>query len=156
NSINDSNPNDANRPFEANIGDRLNDAGVSWKWYSGGWNAAVNMERAYASGDATKIAAAKAPFNDVNNPLNLFQWHHQPLAYFDNFARLSAGGLAHLQDEQNFYNDLGSGNLPEVSFIKPLGPDNEHPGYASLLQGQQHVADIVHAVQNSPEWMNTA
>ena len=30
-----------------------------------------------------------------------------------------------------------------MSFIKPLGPDNEHPGYAALLRGQRHVADLV-------------
>jgi Ca2+-binding RTX toxin-like protein len=63
---------------------------------------------------------------------------------------------AHLQDELNFFDDLSNGNLPAVSFIKPVGPDNEHPGYADVLQGQQHVADIVHAVQNSPDWARTA
>ena len=96
-----------------------------------------------------------------------FQWHHQPLAYYDNFAPwikdpntgqmvqnpLSA---AHLQDETNFFTDLSGGNLPAVSFIKPVGENNEHPGYADLLTGQQHVADIVHAVQNSPDWAHTA
>jgi phospholipase C len=154
-SINDSNPDDPNRPYEPNIGDRLDGAGVSWKWYSGGWDAAVALQRAYQNGDPTQIAAAKAPFA-AGGPDNLFQWHHQPFAYFDNYAPLSPGGLAHLQDENNFFADLSAGALPAVSFIKPLGPDNEHPGYASLLQGQQHVADIVHAVQNSPDWEHTA
>jgi acid phosphatase len=37
--------------------------------------------------------------------------------------------------------------LPPVSFIKPLGPNNEHPGYADLVTGQQHVA-----VQKSEIW----
>jgi phospholipase C len=156
NSINDSNPSDPNRPFEQNIGDVLDNAGVGWKWYSGGWNAAVNLQLAYQSGNAAQIAAAKAPFNDPTNPLSLFQWHHQPFAYFDNFSPLSPGGLAHLQDENNFFTDLASGNLPSVSFIKQLGPDNEHPGYTNLLLGQQSTADIVHAIQNSPQWANTA
>ena len=40
-------------------------------------------------------------------------------------------------------------------FIKALGPDNEHPGYAGLLQGQQHVADLVSAVKSSEYWENT-
>jgi phospholipase C len=155
-SINDSNPSDPNRPYEPNIGDRLDAAGVSWKWYSGGWDAAVNLQRAYQSGDPAQIAAAQAPFNDPNNPLSLFQWHHQPFAYFDNYAPLSPGGLAHLQDENNFFADLSGGNLPAVSFIKALGPENEHPGYTDLLLGQQHVADIVHAIQNSPDWASTA
>src|SRR5262249_2100176 len=52
--------------------------------------------------------------------------------------------------------DLAGGNLPAVSFIKPLGPNNEHPGYADLLTGQQHVAGIVQAIQNSPAWAHTA
>src|SRR5262249_20296294 len=52
--------------------------------------------------------------------------------------------------------DLAAGNLPSVSFIKQEGPDNEHPGYASLLQGQQATADIVRAVHNSPDWAHTA
>src|SRR5262249_44282315 len=87
-SINDSNLSDPNHPFEATIGDRLSGAGVSWKWYSGGWDAAVSLQKAYQSGDPVQIAAAKAPFNDPTNPLNLFQWHHQPFAYFDNYAPL--------------------------------------------------------------------
>jgi len=40
--------------------------------------------------------------------------------------------------------------------VKFLGPDNEHPGYASLAQGQQHVADLVSAVQANPSlWAHT-
>src|SRR6516164_10343363 len=38
---------------------------------------------------------------------------------------------------------------------KALGPDNEHPGYAGLLQGQQHVADLVSAVEKSDYWEDT-
>ena len=44
-----------------------------------------------------------------------------------------------------FLADCASGQLPAVSFIKSLGPDNEHPGYSSLTQGQQHVATLVQA-----------
>jgi|SRR5437879_7199515 len=50
---------------------------------------------------------------------------------------------------------LQNHDLPAVSFIKPLGSNNEHPGYADLLQGQQHVADIVEAVRTSPYWGHT-
>ena len=40
--------------------------------------------------------------------------------------------------------------------MKLIGADNEHPGYASLARGQQHVADIVRAIQQSPLWSDTA
>ncbi len=45
--------------------------------------------------------------------------------------------------------------LPAVSFVKPLGPDNEHPGYAALLRGQQHVAELVGRIQASPAWKDS-
>jgi phospholipase C len=115
------------------IGDRLSEQGVSWAWYSGGWNDAL-----------------------AGNPDPLFQFHHQPFAYFANYADETDARVAHLKDEQDLYDDISAGQLPAVVFVKPLGPDNEHPGYASLLQGQQHVADLVSTLQNSPYWQDTA
>ena len=115
------------------IGDRLSGHNVSWAWYSGGWNTAV-----------------------LGHADPLFQFHHQPFTYFANYADGTPGRAAHLKDEEQFYTDIGGGQLPAVSFIKPLGPDNEHPGYAPLLAGQQHVADLVAAIQNSPYWQDTA
>jgi len=115
------------------IGDRLSAASVTWKWYSGGWAAAL-----------------------AGNPDPNFQFHHQPFAYYANFADGTAAKAAHLQDEANFLADLHNNVLPAVSFIKPIGENNEHPGYASLLAGQQHVAALVQAVQSSPYWKNTA
>src|SRR6266850_6425527 len=124
---------DPSRPdYTPTIGNRLDDAGVNWKWYSGGWSNA--------------LAGHADP---------LFQYHHQPFAFYANYADGTAAKAAHLQDEKNFFNDLKTGGLPAVSFIKPLGPDNEHPGYTNLTRGQQHVADIVQAVQNSPYWKNS-
>ncbi len=115
------------------IGDRLSEKGVTWTWYSGGWNNAM-----------------------LGHPDPLFQSHHQPFVYFANYADGTPGRADHLRDEGDFYADAAAGRLPAVSFIKPLGPDNEHPGYATLQVGQAHVADLVSAVQNSPAWADTA
>jgi acid phosphatase len=137
------NDNDPSQPgYTPTIGDRLNDAGVSWKWYSGGWNDAL-----------------------AGNPDPLYKFHHNPFAYYANFAPYNPDGTlnpattgpnAHLQDETNFFTDLSNNQLPAVSFVKPIGENNEHPGYTDLVTGQQHVADIVHAIQSSPEWAHTA
>ena len=115
------------------IGERLNDKGISWAWFSGGWNNAL-----------------------AGTPDPLFQYHHQPFIYYRKYADGTALKAEHLKDETDFFTSLQNHTLPAVSFIKPLGPDNEHPGYASLQQGQQHVADIVEAVKNSPYWKHTA
>ena len=135
----------APRPYNANdptrllpeqthptIGDRLSEKGVSWKWYSGGWNDAL-----------------------AGHPDPLFQFHHQPFVYYKNFRDGSAGRAEHLQDETRFVSDLSTDTVPAVSFIKPLGPDNEHPGYANLLRGQKHVAAIVAAIRQSRIWNST-
>lgn len=115
------------------IGDRLDQKGTSWAWYAGGWNDAV-----------------------AGRPAPLFQFHHHPFAYFARYADGTPGRAQHLKDEQDFLADLRSGNLPAVSFVKPLGPDNEHPGYADLLRGQQHVIELVAAVMQSRVWADTA
>jgi phospholipase C len=143
--INDTNPNGAG--YEQNIGDELNTKGVNWKWYSGGWNNAV-----------------------AGNAAPLFQFHHQAFAYFANYTPYNADGTlnttnlsqAHLQDENNFFSDVAADNqalagstLPGVSFIKPLGPDNEHPGYTDVLTGQEHVAQLVDTLQNSIDWSSS-
>jgi phospholipase C len=153
-SLNDSNPGDSSRPYVQTIGDRLDQAGVSWKWYSGGW------DNALLGSPSNPANNGMTPVNDPADPL--FQWHHQPFAYYDNFAPWLPNGqrnplsAAHLQDETNFFQDLSNNTLPAVSFIKQLGPDNEHPGYTDLLTGQQDTANIVHAVQNSQDWAHTA
>jgi acid phosphatase len=151
-SLNDSDPTDPLRPFIPTIGDRLSAKHVSWKWYSGGWDDAL------ASTVSNPANNGVVPPNAPVNPL--FQWHHQPFAYYDNYAPFKNGvrnpvSAAHLQDESNFFKDLKNERLPAVSFIKALGPDNEHPGYAGLLQGQQHVADLVSAVLHSDYWEDT-
>src|SRR5437660_4754268 len=114
------------------IGDRLNDKDISWAWYSGGWNDAM-----------------------AGHPDPLFQFHHQPFVYFNNYADGTQLKKDHLKDEQDFMAAAQAGSLPAVSFIKPVGEDNEHPGYSDLLEGQQHVADLVQAIQSSPNWKDT-
>ncbi len=115
------------------IGDRLTEKGISWVWYSGGWNDAL-----------------------AGNPHPLFQYHHQPFVYFANYADGKPAKTEHLRDEQDFLRDLGSNSLPAVSFIKALGPNNEHPNYSMPLTGQQHAASLIRAVMNSPYWDDVA
>jgi phospholipase C len=115
------------------IGDRLSAKGISWAWYSGGYANAL-----------------------AGHPDPLFQFHHQPFVYFANYANGTPAKAQHLKDETDFLAAAKAGTLPAVSFVKPLGEDNEHPGYADELTGQQHVADLVAAVQSGPDWKSTA
>jgi phospholipase C len=117
----------------ASIGDRLSDKGISWAWYAGGWNNAV-----------------------AGHPDATFQFHHQPFAYFANYADGTAAKAEHLKDEQDFLAALATGQLPAVAFVKPLGINNEHPGYTDLITGENHVETLLDAIRNSPHWNHTA
>ena len=64
---------------------------------------------------------------------------------------------AHLQDTTNFYQDLQSGDLPAVSFVKPSGLVDGHPSSSKLDLFEGFVKKIVDGVQANPElWKDTA
>jgi phospholipase C len=42
-----------------------------------------------------------------------------------------------------------------VSFIKPLGEENEHPGYASEPNGSDHLVDLLQAIRAGRTARNT-
>ena len=42
-----------------------------------------------------------------------------------------------------------------MSFVKPLGSENEHPGYASEPNGSNHLVDLIQAVMKGPQAGNT-
>jgi phospholipase C len=114
-----------------NIGDELSAKGISWNWYSGGW----------------KDAAA-------GHPGPLFQYHHQPLNYFANYAP-GQPGRTHLRDETEFITAARHGKLPTVSFVKPYGAENEHPGYASEAGGSDHLVRLLRTILRGPQAQDT-
>ena len=109
------------------IGSRLSDKNITWAWYSGGWDDAV-------AGKASKD----------------FQFHHQPFAYFSNYEQLKSEG--HLLDAQDFMSDIVQGTLPQVVFYKPIGELNEHPEYANVLEGDEHLDKVLRLIEQSPIW----
>jgi phospholipase C len=147
------------------IGDTLSDAGVSWAWYSGGWdNAAGNVGgRGWTNGAGPACAdpsSVPAPPDGAGKggfpycPDKSFQVHHQPFNYY---ARYAPGqpDRAHLQDEQDFLHAVKKGRLPAVSFVKPLGNENEHPGYSSEPNGSDHLVDLIRSIQHGPQARST-
>jgi phospholipase C len=110
------------------IGDRLNDKKISWAWYSGGWDSAI-----------------------AGTPDPTFQFHHQPFAYFANYADGTQAKKDHLKDETEFIAAAKNGTLPSVSFVKPLGINNEHPGYSDVLNGESHAVELINDILNGPD-----
>ena len=120
---------------ETTIGDLLSQKGVTWAWYAGAWQDALSGDR------------ASPP---------TFQFHHQPFNYFVNYAPGTAARSEHLRDGgmngSEFIKAVDAGSLPQVTFYKPQGNLNEHAGYADVLDGDQHIANVVSHLEKSPQW----
>lgn len=116
---------------QTTLGDELSAANVSWAWYSGGLTNAL-----------------------AGTPDSTFQAHHQPYLYFAKYAP-GTEGVKHIQDESAFFTAIQGNTLPQVTFLKPLGANNEHPGYTNVAQGQTYVANVVSQIQMSPIWKDS-
>jgi phospholipase C len=110
----------------AHIGDRLDAKNISWKWYSGGYDDAM-----------------------AGHPDSRFQFHHQPLQYFQDLAPGTPAQKAHLQDLKDLERDIAQNTLPQVVFYKPIGQYNQHPGYTNVTDGDNHLAALVPKLQHS-------
>ena len=122
------------------IGDLLSRANVSWAWYGGAWQAAIDGR-----------GAGQRPN---------FQHHHQPFNYFKQFApgtkareeHLRDGGLGDSPISNKFIADAVAGKLPAVAFYKPQGNLNLHAGYSDIESGDAHVANVIEHLKKSPQW----
>jgi phospholipase C len=129
-----------------NIGDRLNAANLSWAWYNEGWNAVKPwaLKTAFGAGDGSAVV----------DSIDMYVPHHNPFQYYPSwFANVKAG---HMRDSADFFEDVKSGRLPQVSFIKATGAHDEHPGDSAPRWGEQWVMDLLKALGRSLLWEKTA
>jgi phospholipase C len=131
------------------IGDTLSAKGISWAWYSGGWDAAV------ADGRQDPKAKRRVIYNrEPGSPI--FQPHHQPLNYYARFAPGSKDRAEHLKDEKEMLTAIDAGKLPQVVFFKPAGRYTEHPSYTDIVSGDEHIAMLLERLKKSPQWPKMA
>lgn len=133
---------------QTTIGDLLSAKGVSWAWYTGSWNQLTQATT--GSTYAPPSSAGTAPVAPN------FQYHHQPFNYYtalDPVAHADARA-AHLKDYNDLISAAKSGTLPQVVWYKPEGDVNQHPGYTNVDAGDQHIANLVAALQASPQYAN--
>jgi acid phosphatase len=118
------------------IGDLLSAKGVSWVWYAGAWQAALDGKNAA--------------------PVPNFQYHHQPFNYFADMAPGTKARAEHLKDGglggSEFIKAVDAGALPQVTFYKPQGNLNEHAGYTDVLSGDEHIAEVIRHLQKGSQW----
>ncbi|WP_176041029.1 alkaline phosphatase family protein [Burkholderia stabilis] len=126
------------------IGDVMNTANVSWKYYGDQWNNYVNDPY------QLKWGVAGANSDEYCTICNPFQYDTSIMSNPTQVA-------AHIQDTTNLYADIANGTLPAVSFVKPSGWVDGHPDSSKLDLFEGFSKKIVDAVQANPSlWKNTA
>ena len=134
---------------QATIGDALDAKQVHWTWYSGSWNTALADGRRPPLESREAIYAPETPFGNPD-----FQPHHQPFNYYARFDPKAHAEqrAAHMKDYSELLADAAAGHLPAVTFYKPQGNLNQHAGYASVAEGDAHIAGLVAKLRASPQW----
>jgi len=145
-----------------NIGDLLNAAGITWGWFHGGFNLSIVNPNGTTGCNRSTTSAVTGEAKVDYIP------HHASFQYYastQNLTHARPSSLAnightdaanHQYDTDDFFTALAANNLPAVSFIKPPGFQEGHPGYSDPLDEQAFLVTVLNALQQSPEWSSTA
>ncbi|MGB6191099.1 MAG: alkaline phosphatase family protein [Terracidiphilus sp.] len=146
-----------------NVGDLLNERGISWGFFEGGFNlSTINANKTTGCKRTTSSAitgVAKADYIP----------HHQPFQYYTSTSNPtharptspSTIGLAgdpgnHQYDTQDFFAAVSAGNFPAVSYLKAPGYQDGHAGYSDPLDEQAFIVNTINFLEKRPEWSSTA
>ena len=146
-----------------NIGDLLNAQGVTWGFFSGGFN----LSTVNANGTT---GCARTSVSTVTNTTKAdYIPHHQPFQYYASTANPKhtrptstamigyTDAANHQYDIEDFYTAVQAGNYPAVSFLKAIGIQDGHAGYSDPLDEQAFVVNVINFLQNqSGDWEHTA
>lgn len=132
----------------ANIGDRLQSAGLDWAWYNENWE----MVKPWALKGAFDHGDGSAVIDELHE--SHYVPHHNPFQYYQRWYDYVRQG--HMRSVNDFIDDARGGKLPPVSFIKAAGPHSEHPGGDTPMAGMSWVESLLKAVSEGPAWGKTA
>jgi len=144
-----------------NIGDLLNDAGVTWGAFMGGFD----LTATNANGTTGCLRSSTSVFTGTTGD---YIPHHAFFQYWAStanptHARPSSeseighdGTANHQYDINDFFKALKKGDLPAVSFLKAQGFQDGHAGYSDPLDEQTFVVNVINALQRSSDWDDTA
>ena len=163
-------PHDQAMMMGRNIGDLLNDAGISWGGFMGGFN----LDRQNANGTKGCKRSTHSPI--VGADIIDYIPHHNWFQYFASTANpqhlrpssVAAIGYSFEHDGNtrdpanheygliDFYDAVRAGNIPSVSFIKLPAFQDGHAGYSDPLDEQTGVVTLIDFLEQQPAWKSTA
>jgi phospholipase C len=152
-----------------NIGDLLDQAGVTWGWFEGGFAGPDYVPGNPSSDTGVCIGSHK---NIAGGSSVDYIPHHEPFQYYASTANpehLPPTSIAKIgyQDQANHQYDLKDfwaaadhGNLPAVSYLKAPAYEDGHAGYSDPIDEQQFLVNTINALEklppgSPPRWSST-
>jgi phospholipase C len=146
-----------------NVGDLLTAEGVSWGFFSGGFDLTVtNSNGTTGCKRSTTSAITNVKKGD-------YIAHHQPFQYYASTANpnhtrptsistigKNADAANHQYDIHDFFDAVSAGNFPAVSYLKAPGFQDGHAGYSDPLDEQTFIVNTINFLQSQKEWNETA
>ncbi|WP_108649365.1 alkaline phosphatase family protein [Dongshaea marina] len=144
-----------------NIGNLLNQKGVTWGWFEGGFDPSSYTAAGVARCDTSS-------HNRFGGAAKDYIPHHEPFQYYlstSNPHHLPPSSIAmvgktdranHQYSLKTFWKAADSGNLPAVSFLKAKAVEDAHAGYSNPLDEQSFLVRTINRLQQLPSWKNTA
>jgi phospholipase C len=142
-----------------NIGNLLNNAGLTWGFFTGGFApTAWNNGIAVCGSSHTGLAGTSADYIP----------HHEPFQYYASTANphhLPPTSVAmightdqanHQYDLTNFWQAADAGNMPAVSYLKAAAYQDGHAGYSDPLDEQTFLVNTINHLERLPSWKHTA
>jgi phospholipase C len=152
-----------------NIGELLNDAGVTWGGFMGGFNLETkNANGTTGCARSTYSEVMKRAIADYIPHHNWFQYyaltanptHARPASLADVGYSFAHDGIPdpanHEYGLQDFYDAVKAGDFPAVSFIKLPGYQDGHAGYSNPLDEQAGIVNVVNFIERQTGWGDTA
>jgi phospholipase C len=149
-----------------NIGDLLNEKGITWGWFQGGFA---------PTGEAGGKAVCGTKHKNIGGAEVVdYSPHHNPFEYYASTANprhlapeseamighseptQPEGGANHEYDASAFDEAVKHENLPAVSFLKAPEYQDGHPGYSDPLDEQTFIAEKINEIEHSGAWESTA
>lgn len=145
-----------------NIGDLLNDAGVSWGSFMGGFDLTIKNSNG-TTGCKRSTVSVITGVNETDYIAHhaFFQYHASTANPMHtrpkSISEVGHNGPAnHNYDLNDFFTAVRHGNMPAVSFLKAQGYQDGHAGYSDPLDEQTFVVNVINFLETTPEWASTA
>lgn len=143
-----------------NVGDLLNKQNITWGWFQGGFK---------PSSVVNGVAVCATAHNNIGGAsVTDYIPHHEPFQYYQSTANphhLPPTSVAmigktdqanHQYDLSDFWQAVGAGNMPAVSYLKAAAYQDGHAGYSDPLDEQHFLVNTINRLQESQFWKSTA